>query len=52
VIFATPEQAQSDGEFFWPNIPFTVREITETEAKERIERYHKRLKAKDISVSS
>jgi len=51
-IHDTRDKAIEDGTFFWPNIPFTVREITDGEAQERIERYHKRLKAKGIPVSS
>jgi len=51
-IHKTREDAIEDGKFFWPYIPFTVKEITEDEAQKRIERYHKRLRAKGIPVSS
>ena len=44
VICNTREEAEENGKFYWPTIPFTVKEISELEAAARTERYNKRIK--------
>lgn len=44
-IFNTHAEAKRDADVYWPEIPYTIRRITDSEAQERTRRHLKRIRA-------